>query len=73
MYDPFQAKFTRVMVVSGESQSVATANARGQASNLLIDIVAFLELFNVRLERRLNFYFFSMFQPPPPVLGGGLV
>ena len=31
-------------------QSVTTANAKGLTSNLLIDIVAFLELFNVRLE-----------------------
>ena len=54
MYDPFQAKFTRVMVVLGKSQSVTTANAKGYTSNLLIDTVAFLELFNVRLERREN-------------------
>ena len=38
----------------GKSPSVNTANAKGWTSNLLIDTVAFLELFNVRLERREN-------------------
>ena len=33
------------MAVSGKSQSVKTANAKGQTSNLLIDMLAFLELF----------------------------
>ena len=47
--DPFQAKFRRGMAVLGKSQSVTTANAKGQTSNLLIDTVAFLELFNVGL------------------------
>ena len=53
-YDPFQAKFRRVMAVSGENQSVTTANAKGWAYNLLIDIDTFLELFNVSvgLNRR---------------------
>ena len=60
-YDPFQAKFRRAMAVLyqainilGKSQSVNTANAKGHTSNLLIDIVSFLELCNVRLERRGN-------------------
>ena len=39
--DPFQAKFRRVM--AGFGKSVTTANAKGETSNLLIDIVAFLE------------------------------
>ena len=62
-YDPFQAKFRRAMAcavlyqainILGKSQSVNTANAKGHTSNLLIDIVSFLELCNVRLERRGN-------------------
>ena len=64
MCDPFQAKFTRVMVVLGKSQSVATANAKGY-SNLLIDIVAFLELFNVRLERGKILIIKTCSKPPP--------
>ena len=44
-YDPFQAKFRRVMAVPGKSPSANTANAKGQTSGLLMDIVSFLELF----------------------------
>ena len=40
------------MAVLGKSQSANTANAKGKTSNLLIDTVSFLELFNVRLEKR---------------------
>ena len=46
------------MVVLSKRQSVTTANAKGSTSILLMDIVAFLESFNVRLERRGN--------PPAP-------
>ena len=45
-YDPFQAKFRRVMAVLGKSQSVNTANAKGWTSDLLMGMVSFLELFN---------------------------
>ena len=55
----------------GNSQSVNTANAKGSTSNLLIDIEAFLELFNVRLERRENINYLSMFQNPLPVVVEG--
>ena len=33
-----------------------------------MDIAAFLELFNVRLERRLNVNYLNMFQNPPAVI-----
>ena len=55
MYDAFQANFRRAMAVFlGKSATSTTANAKGWTSDLLIDVVAFLELLDVRLERGQN-------------------